>query len=209
VPKDRELILVVDDDSGFRAYVNALLADADLRINEAASGEEALRLAAEEEPSLVLLDIDMPVMNGYLVFRKLRERFGERLPIIFISGVRTEPYDRVAGLLLGAEDYLVKPFDPSELLARLERLLAARPKPARPALFDLTTREEEVLELLVEGFNQHEIASKLFISQHTVAKHIQHILSKLGVHTRAQAVALAARTGAQAVEPGARSRRRT
>ncbi len=192
------MVLVVDDDPRFRALVRALFDTAALRTCEASSGEEALALAATEEPGVVLLDIDMPTLNGYVVFQKLRERFGEELPIVFMTGVRTESYDRAAGFVLGADDYLVKPFDPSELLARVARLLAGKHRPARvtaaPAS-DLTAREAEVLTLLVQGLDQRKIAGRLFISENTVAKHIQHILSKLGVHTRAQAVALAARTG--------------
>ena len=192
------MVLVVDDDPRFRALVRALFDTAALRTCEASSGEEALALAATEEPGVVLLDIDMPTLNGYVVFQKLRERFGEELPIVFITGVRTESYDRAAGFVLGADDYFVKPFDPSELLARVARLLAGKHRPARvtaaPAS-DLTAREAEVLTLLVHGLDQRKIAARLFISENTVAKHIQHILSKLGVHTRAQAVALAARTG--------------
>jgi two-component system nitrate/nitrite response regulator NarL len=198
-------ILVVDDDVDFRTTLRALLERAGLRTREAANGEEALRLATEEEPSLVLLDIEIPGMNGYLVLQKLRERVGEQLPIIFISGVRTESYDRVGGLLLGADDYLVKPFDPDELLARVQRLLPVNPYPspaAAVARFDLTAREGEILEQLVEGLDQRGIARKLFISENTVAKHIQHILSKLGVHTRAQAVAVAARSRTSPVERG-------
>jgi two-component system, NarL family, nitrate/nitrite response regulator NarL len=192
------MVLVVDDDPRFRALVRALFDTAALRTCEASSGEEALALAATEEPGVVLLDIDMPTLNGYVVFQKLRERFGEELPIVFMTGVRTESYDRAAGFVLGADDYFVKPFDPSELLARVARLLAGKHRPPRvtaaPAS-DLTAREAEVLTLLVQGLDQRKIAGRLFISENTVAKHIQHILSKLGVHTRAQAVALAARTG--------------
>jgi DNA-binding NarL/FixJ family response regulator len=191
-------ILIADDDAAFRAYLRVLLEAADFRACEAASGEEALTLAAAEEPGLVLLDIDMPTLNGYVVCQKLRERFGETLPIIFISGVRTESFDRAGGFLIGADDYFVKPLDASELVARVERLLTGNRRPARARLepvFALTPREDEILTLLVDGLDQPEIAGRLFISENTVAKHIQHILSKLGVHTRAQAVALAARTG--------------
>jgi len=61
--------------------------------------------------------------SGYVVLQKLRERFGEQMPIVFVSGVRTESYDRAGGFLLGAYDYFVKPVDPGELLARMARLL--------------------------------------------------------------------------------------
>jgi DNA-binding NarL/FixJ family response regulator len=107
--------------------------------------------------------------------------------------LRTEPYDRVGGLLLGADDYLAEPFAPDELLARVRRLVA-RSRDNSSAL-DLTKRELEILRLLASGRNQSQIAAALVIAERTVATHIQHILAKLGVHSRAQAVAVAHRRG--------------
>jgi DNA-binding NarL/FixJ family response regulator len=107
----------------------------------------------------------------------------------------------VAGLLLGADDYLVKPFEADELLARLRRslrrhkVLRAFRNGAPSPLAALTVRESEVLALLAEGLTQAEIATRLVLSPRTVGTHIQHILSKLEVHNRAQAVALALRNG--------------
>lgn len=113
--------------------------------------------------------------------------------MIFLSGERTESFDRVAGLLVGADDYLVKPFDPDELAARVRAVLR-RAQPSVPApLQSLTRRELEVLRLLADGLDQRQIAAELVISAKTVGTHIERILGKLGVHSRAQAVALAYR----------------
>jgi DNA-binding response OmpR family regulator len=71
-----------------------------------------------------VLDVALPGVTGYDVCRTLREEFGEELPIIFVSDERTEPLDRVAGLLMGADDYVVEPFAPAELVARVMRALA-------------------------------------------------------------------------------------
>jgi two-component system, NarL family, nitrate/nitrite response regulator NarL len=160
--------------------------------HEAEAGEEALAAAKRARPALVIVEALLPGMSGYEVCRELKDEFGEALPIVFVSGNRTEPGDRVAGLLLGGDDYVVKPFDPDELLARVRRLLPTPLDDGRTA-HKLTARELHVLSLLVDGLTQSEIAEKLFISPKTVGKHIEHILAKLGVHSRAQAVALAVR----------------
>jgi two-component system, NarL family, nitrate/nitrite response regulator NarL len=187
-------ILIVDDDRHSRALISRVLRRAGYSTYEAKAGEEALAAAKRARPALVIVEALLPGMSGYEVCRELKDEFGEALPIVFVSGNRTEPGDRVAGLLLGGDDYVVKPFDPDELLARVRRLL---PTPLndvrRPD--ELTTRELHVLSLLVDGLTQSEIAEKLFISPKTVGKHIEHILAKLGVHSRAQAVALAVRNG--------------
>ena len=193
---DLSPILLVDDDPAMRNLLSSLLDQAGFSTRQAASGEEALTAVRRGRPLLVILDIRLPGVSGYEVHHELRNRFGAELPIIFISGERVESLDRTGGLLLGADDYVVKPFAPDELVARVRRLVR-RSAPAqtnthRPRL---TGREGEVLRLLADGLAQPEIAKKLFISPKTVASHIQHILTKLGVHSRAQAVAVAHRDG--------------
>ena len=103
----------------------------------------------------------------------MRERFGD-IPFMFLSGTRTEAFDKVAGLEVGADDYLVKPFESDELLARVRALLrrSARSREA-PAVTNesaLTARELEILQLLAAGLPQAEIASRLFITQKTVGQ---------------------------------------
>lgn len=202
----RERVLVVDDDKGFRALARRLLERAGFLVAEAADAEQALASAGETPPSLVLLDVRLPHVSGYELYRELRDRLGEALPIIFVSGERTDPYDRVAGLLLGADDYLLKPFDPDELVARVRRSLRPRTngvshaEPASDdATADLTPREREVLALVAQGRSSAQIANELVISPRTVGTHIQHILAKLGVENRTQAAAVAHRAGL--VEP--------
>jgi DNA-binding NarL/FixJ family response regulator len=179
----------------------ALLDRIGCTVEEAASGEEALALANANPPALVLLDIGIPGISGYEVCHELRETFGQSLPVVFVSGNRVETQDRIAGLLIGADDYIVKPFNPDELVARVRRLLVRnnsngrqveRRQPA-PSVSQLTPREREVLVLLARGRRQEQIATELVISEKTVATHIQRILSKLDVHSRAQAVAVAYR----------------
>src|SRR5262249_38461644 len=133
----------------------------------------------------------------YDVCRRLRERFGLSVGIIFISGRRTESYDQVAALELGGDDYLSKPFDPGEFVARVRSLVRRLPAtgPAagshREPAHRLTARELEVLALAAEGLAQKQIAHKLSISSKTVGTHMSHIFEKLGAHSRGQAVAAA------------------
>jgi two-component system, NarL family, nitrate/nitrite response regulator NarL len=194
-------VLIVDDDANYRASVSTMLQRVGYETTEAASGEDALTAARLDRPSCVLLDVLLPGVTGYEVCRELRDEHGDALPIVFVTGERTEPGDRVAGLLLGADDYVVKPFDPDELLARVRRMIlrSGRSENGDGAIsgnsFHLTRREREILVLLADGLGQKTIAAELGISSKTVATHIQRILGKLGVHSRAEAVALAHRGG--------------
>ena len=197
--------LVLSEGSGAGQALSALLASAGFEVVEARTGEEALTQAAAEKPAIVLLDLDERDTSGYLVCKLLRERYGELLPIVLLSGSKVEASDRVVGLLIGADDYVVKPYNASEFVARLRRLLARSAAHAAEAAlpaqseeaddFDLTKRERQVMALLLRGLTQAEIASELVISSNTVATHIQRILLKLDVHNRAQAVAKVARAG--------------
>ena len=191
--KQTATILIAEDDASFASFLGDVLVAAGLEATVASDGARALELARERRPAAAVLDVNLPRLSGYEVCRGLRELYGESLPILFLSGVRMESYDRVAGLLIGADDYLVKPFAPDELLTRLRSLLrrADAAEAARP--HDLTKRELEVLHLLAEGLGQGEIAKRLVISPKTVSTHIERILSKLGVRSRAQAVAVAYR----------------
>ena len=187
-------VLVVDDDGVCRELISTLLGRAGFSTVDAADGEEAMAAARRHLPKLVLLDVRLPGVSGYEICRRLRDEFGDRVAIVFLSGERTEGFDRAAGLLVGADDYVVKPFSADELLARVRlRLPTPIEAPEQPS--DLTKRELQVLGLLVDGLSQKEIAAKLVISPKTVAAHIQHILGKLGVHSRTQAVAQAYRRG--------------
>lgn len=187
-------ILIVDDDSVIRAAIATILTDAGYPTREADSGPEALRVARLEPPALVLLDVNLPGICGYEVCRLLRDEFGDQFPIVFVSGARTESFDRVAGLLLGANDYISKPFREDELLARVQSLLARRPAVGTRALASrLTARELQVLRLLSTGLAPDDIARLMVISPKTVGAHVEHIYTKLGVQTRAQAVAVAYR----------------
>ena len=114
------LVLAVDDETGILRLIKLELAEQGLRVVTANSGEEALRLAEEQRPDLVVLDIIMPEMTGLEVMRRLREQ--SNAPIILVTAKDSDS-DKVRGLELGADDYIVKPFSPEELGARIRAVL--------------------------------------------------------------------------------------
>lgn len=114
-------ILVVDDDPPSVKMISFLLREEGYSVLTAADGEEALRLVQEERPALVILDVMMPKVDGLEVCRRLRRQMVD-VPIIILSA-KGETADRVQGLELGADDYLPKPFEPMELLARVKAVL--------------------------------------------------------------------------------------
>ena len=202
--RHRPTLLVVDDDARFRAWLREVLERAGFDVVEATNADETLEMTERARPHLALLDVRLRTTSGYEIHRELNERYAGSVPVIFVSGERTEPYDRAAGLLLGADDYLVKPVDPEELVARVRRTLrrsgtgngngnggAATTEP----FAELTAREQEVLSLLADGMSTKQIADELVITPRTIGTHVQSILGKLDVHSRAQAVALAHRAG--------------
>ncbi len=160
---------------------------------EVADGAEAIASARASWPVAAILEIPLGTVSGYEVCRTLKSELGAELAVIFLSGARTESYDRVAGLLIGADDYFTKPSSPDEVLARLRVVTHRARQVADPSGARLTRREHEVLVLLGEGLRGSEIAARLVISPKTVATHAENIRRKLGVSTRAEAVAAAYR----------------
>jgi DNA-binding NarL/FixJ family response regulator len=190
---DSSLILIVDPEQSTRELAAKVLRKAGYATRQVESGEEALEIAKRERPRVVVLEVCLPGICGYEVCRELKGALGESVSIIFVSGTRKESFDRVGGLLLGADDYLVKPFAPDELLARVRGLIRRDGQSTSRASPTLTKREQDVLQLLAEGRDQKEIAAHLVISTKTVGTHLEHMFTKLGVRSRAQAVASAYR----------------
>ena len=117
---DGPRILVVDDDEDIRTLLRELLGRAGYRVEEAADGRAALRQLFETPPSLVLLDVNMPEMDGYQTLERIRDL--SDVPVIMVTA-RTQELERVRGLASGADDYVSKPFGRQELLARVQALL--------------------------------------------------------------------------------------
>ncbi len=209
-------ILIVDHDDAARLAAVSVAVRLGYEARAVENAELLLERLDGDRPALAIVEVELPgALSGLEVLRELHERFGDGLPVILVSAERTTALDRTSGLMLGADDYLVKPFDFGELLARVRRSLRRTPssngngngnghvngKPSHS--FSLSPREREILGLLASGKTQREIASALVLSPKTVATHIQHLLSKLGVHSRAQAVGMAYRLGL--VEPDVRA----
>lgn len=184
--------VVADPDPGARAEVARLVSRLGCEVIEVCTGGAVLEAVDRAAPALVVLDVALADGSAYECCRALRERYGEGLPVVLVSEHRVDPSDQVAGLLLGADEYLAKPLHPDVFSARVRRLLLRAQWPASRRS-PLTPREHEVLELLAAGVSAREISSRLHITPKTTATHIEHILAKMGAHSRAQAVAFALR----------------
>jgi DNA-binding NarL/FixJ family response regulator len=194
VRENREAV-VAEDDASMAALVAGALERDGWRTHIADNGVAAVELVRRVRPRVAVLDVNLPLLSGYEVCHSLRAAFGAGIVIVFLSGERREAYDRVGGLLIGADDYMTKPFASDELLVRIRGLVARDGSGTGngngSARTSLTNRELDVLRLLAGGLKQTDIAARLVISPKTVGGHVERILEKLGAHSRAQAVALA------------------
>lgn len=173
VDASRPLVLVVDDDVAIRTVVRWQLEDAGFAVVEAADGSAAVTRIVEEPPALVVLDLSMPGLGGLEVLRGVRGgRLGRTdLPVIVLSG-RSAESDRITGLDLGADDYLVKPFSPGELAARVRSVLrrtagavATEVITAGPVRIEPRTRAVSVAEVAVE-LTPREFDLLMFLATH-------------------------------------------
>ena len=200
-----EKILVIDDESRMRKLVVEALTDEGYLTVEAPNGREGVALAGRESPDLIVCDITMPEMNGHRVLQTLRDQPATaQIPFIFLTGW-SEREDVRAGMNLGADDYLVKPVDPAELLAAVRSRLRRSKQAGGPGLspkvemtpetlaaaLGLTSREAEILSWVIQGKTNPEMSIILGIQLTTVKKHLESIFAKLGVENRTAAVTLA------------------
>jgi DNA-binding NarL/FixJ family response regulator len=200
-------VFVVDDHPVVRHGLLAMLRyepDIDL-VGDAADGEEAVRLILERHPEVVLLDLRLPKLSGVEVMRQVRPQ----LPDVRFLVLTTYDTDEYIGpaLAAGARGYLLKDATPNELSRAVRSLMqggaALEPGVAARLLGrmgedepeELSARELEVLRELVAGASNKAVALKLSLSENTVKTHISHIFGKLGVQSRAEAVAVALQRG--------------
>lgn len=204
-------ILLIDDHALFRIGLSELLERRGIDVIAAVGDcEEGVRLALDQAPDVVLLDMRMPGTSGIDVLRRLRED-GAPMPIAMLT-TSTNERDLIASLQAGARGYLLKDMEPDELIAALKRIVGGETLVApeltgilaravqgetnnasngQKALTDLTPREREILCLLADGQSNKVIARNLGISDGTVKLHVKAILRKLDVHSRVEAAVIA------------------
>jgi two-component system NarL family response regulator len=197
-------IMVVDDHPVVREGFAGMIAtepDMDL-VAEASTGEEARRLFRQHEPDVTLMDLRMPGMNGVEAIRAIRAEFPQSRFIVLTTYDGDE--DIYRALQAGAQAYLLKDMLCEEILAAIRAVHAGQRRiPAevgtrlaeRMSGLELSGREQQVLELVVKGQSNKEIAARLDITEATVKGHVTNILSKLGVTDRTQAAITALRRG--------------
>jgi NarL family two-component system response regulator LiaR len=198
-------VALVDDHDVVRRGLSVVLrAFDDLElVGEASNGEEAIRMCGETHPEVILMDLIMPEMDGVSATRAIRQKYPQ-IQVVALTSFKDEELVHAA-LQAGAIGYLLKNASIDELAdtiraARMGKptlapeatqvLIDATIRPA-PHSYNLTERELEVLSLMAKGLNNPQIAERLMISRSTIKFHVSVILSKLGVSSRTEAVALA------------------
>jgi DNA-binding NarL/FixJ family response regulator len=208
-------VLLADDQQlvrgGFRMILRAET-DIDV-VGEAADGAEAVSLARDLQPDVVLMDVRMPNLDGIEATRRIVDGTQEAPRVLVLTTFDLDEHVYEA-LRAGASGFLLKDAPESQLVAGIrivadggslfapavtrrliERFAGAAPQEPPPALGELTPRELDVLRLLARGLSNAEIAAELIVSEHTTKSHVAHILGKLDLRDRVQAVVLAYESG--------------
>lgn len=208
-------LLLVDDHEVVRTGLRMLLeSQADMQIvGEASTGREALTLAEELAPQVIVMDITLPDLSGIEVTRQLRKKFAD-MAIVALTIHEDEQYF-FEMLKAGATGYLPKRAAPEDLISAIQAagqgevylypslakalvsdfLDRAMDEPEHSTMDELTEREQEVLGYLAEGLTNDQIAERLVISKHTVARHRENLMRKLNLHNRSELVKYAIRKG--------------
>lgn len=210
-------VMVVDDHAFFRrGLVSVLDEEEDISVvSEAGDGEEAVTLATETRPDVVLMDVWMPHANGIDACPRIREAVPHtKFVMLTMSDEESDLFD---ALKAGATGYLLKEISVTELPRAVRTIVDGRSfinpamatkligefaelakqesaPPSRPSIPELTRRETEVLKLLARSLNNREIGERLFITENTVKNHVRKILEKLQVHSRTEAAIYAVRS---------------
>ena len=198
--KDRKRLLLIDDDPNLILLVKDYLEFRGYEVVTADNGKEALKLLSQDPPDMIICDIMMPEMDGYGLIENVRKdhRTGW-IPVLFLSA-KGQSQDRIKGLNLGADVYMVKPFEPEELVAQVEsslkqtsRLISHKDgigednSPIKvPPSVELTPTELKVVQLVARGLANREIAIQMNVSQRTIESHVSNMLGKTGLSNRTE-----------------------
>ncbi|NEQ95294.1 MAG: response regulator transcription factor [Cyanothece sp. SIO2G6] len=198
---DSKRLLLIDDDPNLILLVKDYLEFRGYEVMTAENGREALEMLEKETPDMIICDVMMPEMDGYSLVEHVRKNDKMNwVPVLFLSA-KGQSQDRVKGLNTGADFYMVKPFEPEELVAQVEAALRAASRPGPNAVkstanqgpkiqvpFDvvLTPTELKVVEFVARGMANREIAQELNVSQRTIESHVSNMLGKTGLHNRTE-----------------------
>lgn len=197
---DHKRLLLIDDDPNLILLVKDYLEFRGYEVVTAENGREALEALEQDVPDMIICDVMMPEMDGYSLVKHVREDPRTSwIPVLFLSA-KGQSQDRVKGLNTGADVYMVKPFEPEELVAQVESSLkqASRmmqhqtkgaengPKIQVPFDVELTPTELRVVQFVARGMANREIAEELNVSQRTIESHVSNMLGKTGLHNRTE-----------------------
>ncbi len=197
---DQGRLMLVDDDPNLILLVKDYLEFRGYQVMTAENGREALELLEEDIPDLIICDVMMPEMDGYTLVQHIRENSTtEWIPVLFLSA-KGQSQDRVKGLNTGADVYIVKPFEPEELVAQVESSLKQASRLIKhqnsgvssgPTIkvrrnVELTPTELKVVQLVAQGMANRDIAQIMEVSQRTIESHVSNMLGKTGLHNRTE-----------------------
>jgi DNA-binding NarL/FixJ family response regulator len=198
---NQKKLLLIDDDPNLILLVKDYLEFRGYEVITAENGREALEVLESDAPDMIICDVMMPEMDGYALVSTIRsDPKTSWIPVLFLSA-KGQSQDRVKGLNIGADVYMVKPFEPEELVAQVESSLkqASRliqhkdsklgdgaPKIQVPFDVELTPTELRVVQYVARGMANREIAEELNVSQRTIESHVSNMLGKTGLHNRTE-----------------------
>ncbi|NEP19046.1 MAG: response regulator transcription factor [Leptolyngbya sp. SIO4C1] len=197
---DQKKLLLIDDDPNLILLVKDYLEFRGYQVVTAGNGREALDILGNLVPDMIICDVMMPEMDGYAFVEQIRHDASKSwIPILFLSA-KGQSQDRVKGLSTGADVYMVKPFEPEELVAQVESSLkqasrliqhnnkgaGAAPTIQVPFDVELTPTELKVVQFVARGMANREIADELKVSQRTIESHVSNMLGKTGLHNRTE-----------------------
>lgn len=198
--RDNKQLLLIDDDPNLILLVKDYLEFRGYEVITAENGREAIDILDQQVPDMIICDVMMPEMDGYAFVEHVRQDSRTSwIPVLFLSA-KGQSQDRVKGLNKGADVYMVKPFEPEELVAQVESSLKqanrlihhsdtgaeAGPKLQVPFDVELTPTELKVVQLVARGMANREIAEQMNVSQRTIESHVSNMLGKTGLHNRTE-----------------------